>query len=157
MCKKYLLIVMLVVGSASYSAVVSAGSYTATMRFEGVVAPACSGRVVNSGRKKVLFSPMILDEGEHVHELDLSSNANVNTVSLQVTNVTPLRFHTGGSDYTPEVYLKKNDEPYVKQQSISSLSNGDKLYIYLGADGYDEVKFALGNYTYDVVATINCI
>ncbi|ENM5731149.1 hypothetical protein AB7D55_002933 [Vibrio mimicus] len=162
MCKKYPLIAMLLVGSASYSAVVSAASYTATMRFEGTVVPVCSGRVVSSGGgKKVLFSSMRLDKDEHVHELELSSNASVNTVTLQVTKFAPLRFHKGNAEYTPEVYLKKNDEQYMKQQSQSqsqsNLNDGDKLYIYLGADGYDEAKFALGNYSYDVIATINCI
>ncbi|ENM5737682.1 hypothetical protein AB1F87_001201 [Vibrio mimicus] len=156
MCKKYPLIAMLLVGSASYSAVVSAASYTATMRFEGTVVPACSGKVVNSGRKKVRFSSVSLNEDEHVHELELSSNASLNTVTLQVNHLTPLRFHRGGAEYTPEVYLKTNSDTYIKQNSQSSLNDGDKLSIYLDADGHDEVEFQRGNYSYEVIATINC-
>lgn len=171
MCKKYLLIAMLLVGSASHSLVVSAATNsTATMKFEGDISKTCSGRVVTSGVKEILFggaSPGV----EHEHQLEVSGNtlAKVDLVlsatkyiyaytsapapasaSAPVSTPTP-------TPITVDLKSKKNTETaFTGVNKFTDLKPGESINVYLHVPSYQKSKIKPGSYAYNVTATIDC-
>ncbi|MEH0389030.1 hypothetical protein [Vibrio mimicus] len=153
MCKKYLLIAMLVVGSASYS--VSATS--PTMKFEGTVVGVCSGVLDSAGDKKVLFGSGSASS-EHIHILKLTSNERTNVI-LDVSPANPLvRFGVSGAQ-SASVYLKSkisSDAGYEIKDRFDNLEPKEEISIYLDTGGISENEFTQGAYSYVVTATIDC-
>ncbi|ENM5853849.1 hypothetical protein NTE09_001846 [Vibrio mimicus] len=163
MCKKYPLIAMLLVGSASHSLMVSAATDTATMRFEGTIDPICSAVVVGGAQKakSVLFGRATVDSTNHVHELQLGGNspASVDLVVAPASPLTALKLISAGAttSYTPKIMSQKGTgNTYTGAVSYTGLISGEKVSVYLDAEGRGEALFKPGDYKYEVTATIVC-
>lgn len=153
MCKKYLLIAMLLVGSASHSLRVFAHP---VMKFEGTVDPICSGNVTTGGMKEVLFGSGSAGS-EHIHTLRLTSNEKTN-VDLVIAPTIPLvRF--GASGAPANILLKSKaskDVAYDIKDEFDNLDPNEEISIYLDASGMNKNEFVQGPYSYVVTATITC-
>ncbi|ENM5936100.1 hypothetical protein CTB58_003990 [Vibrio mimicus] len=167
MCKKYPLVAMLLVGSASHSLVVSAVTHsTATMRFEGDISKTCSGRVVTSGAKEILFGgalPGALPGAKHEHQLEVSGNTLVK-VELVLSATEHIYAYTSASSSastpTPiavDLMSKKNtDGTFAKVNDFVGLKSGELIDVYLHVPSYQESQLQPGPYKYHVTATIDC-
>lgn len=144
---------MLLVGSASHSLMVSANP---VMKFEGTVDPICSGNVITSGMKEVLFGLGSADT-EHIHTLRLTSNERTN-VNLDVTPTTPLvRFDVNGAPVNILLKSKASkDVAYDIKDKFDNLDPNEEISIYLDANGMNKNEFSQGKYSYVVTATISC-
>ncbi|WP_000335196.1 hypothetical protein [Vibrio mimicus] len=153
MCKKYLLIAMLLVGSASHSLRVSANP---VMKFEGTIDSICSGNVIASGAKEVFFGSGSASS-EHIHTLRLTSNERTK-VGLGVAPTTQLvRFGANGAP--ANILLKSKtskDVAYEIKDEFNNLDPNKEISIYLDASGMNKNEFAKGTYSYVVTATISC-
>lgn len=159
MCKKYPLIAMLLVGSASHSLMVSAT--TATMRFEGKIAPVCSAAVVGGTQKvkSVRFGTDTVSSDVHVHELELGGNASAEVKLAVAASQVALKPISGTSTtpYTPKIMSKiASGNTYGNTAEYKALTRGSKILVYLDADGSPESSFEPGEYKYEVIATISC-
>ncbi|HGF7478685.1 TPA: hypothetical protein AB5B17_002988 [Vibrio mimicus] len=163
MCKKYPLVAMLLVGSASHSLVVSAVTHsTATMRFEGDISKTCSGRVVTSGVKEIFFGVAgALPEAKHEHQLEVSGNTLVK-VELDLGATDHIYAYTSAPASTPtpiavDLMSKKNtDTTFTKVNDFVGLKSGELINVYLHVPSHQESQLQPGPYKYHVTATIDC-
>ncbi len=161
MCKKYPLVAMLLVGSASHSLVVSAvTNSTATMRFEGDISKTCSGRVVTSGVKEILFGGA-LPGAEHEHQLEVSGNT-LAKVDLVLSATKDIYAYTPAPVSTPtpitvDLKSKKNTETaFTGVNKFTDLKPGESINVYLHVPSYQKSEIKPGSYVYNVTATIDC-